>query len=105
MSKKFLAVGVIALALASCGGPGAEEYDKAAQVICDCMAEKDAEAAAAPADDSGFDLDMSELDYSLCALDAVLEVRVDMSNEQMQTSMESTCPDLAEQHAEYSKGL
>ena len=62
-------------------------------------------AAAAPADDSGFDLDMSELDYSLCALDAVLEARVDMSDEQMQKSMESTCPDLADQHAEYAKGL
>ena len=105
MSKKFLAVGVIALALASCGGPSAAEYDKAATIICDCMAEKDAEAAAEPADDSGFDLDMSDLDYSLCALDAVLEVRVDMSDEQMQKSMESTCPDLAEAHAEYAKGL
>lgn len=105
MSKKFIAVGVIALALASCGGPSQEEYDKAAQVICDCMAEKDAEAEAAPADDSGFDIDMSDLDYSLCALDAVLEVRVDMADEQMVKSMESVCPDLAENHKAYAKDL
>jgi len=105
MIKKFLAVCVIAVAMTSCGGPSPAEYDQAAKNICDCMEEKDAEAAAEPADDSGFNLDMSDLNYGLCALDAVIEVRVDMSNEQMQKSMESTCPDLAEAHAEYAKEL
>lgn len=101
MSKKFLAIGVVALTLVSCGGPGVAEYDTAAQTVCDCMAEKSAEAAAA--DDSGLDIDMTDLDYALCALDIVLDV--DINDEQMAKSLESKCPDLADTHAEYIKGL
>ena len=100
MSKKFLAIGVIALSLASCGGPSVEEYDKAATTLCDCMAEKSAEAAA---DDSGLDIDMTDLDYSLCALDVVLDVNI--KDEQMAKSLESKCPDLAETHKKYVEGL
>jgi len=100
MTKKFLAIGVLAFTLASCGGPSKAEFDKAATTVCDCMAEKSAEAEANP---SEFDIDMSDLDYALCALDVVLDV--DVTDEQMATSIGEICPDLAETHAEYAKGL
>ncbi|MBL1279684.1 MAG: hypothetical protein COA33_005405 [Fluviicola sp.] len=100
MIKKFLAVGVVAFSLASCGGPGAAEYDAAAQTLCDCMAEKSVEAEE---DDLGLDIDMTGLDYALCALDVAFDV--DVSDEQLTKSIESKCPDLAETHAEYVKGL
>ena len=100
MTKKFLAIGVLALTLASCGGPSQAEFDKAAQTVCDCMAEKTAEDEANP---SEFDIDMSDLDYALCALDVVLDV--DITDEKMATAIESKCSDLSDVHAEYVKGL
>ena len=100
MKKRFLAIGIVALTLASCGGPSAADYDKAAQTVCDCMAEKSAEDAG---DDSGLDIDMTDLDYALCALDVVLDV--DIKDDQMATSLEAKCSDLTETHAEYVKGL
>ncbi len=100
MKKTILAFGVLALTLASCGGPSQAEFDKAAQTVCDCMAEKSAEEEANP---SEFDIDMSDLDYALCALDVVLDV--DITDEKMATAIDSKCPDLAETHADYVKGL
>ncbi len=100
MTKKFLAIGVLALTLASCGGPSQAEFDVAAQTVCDCMAEKTAEDEANP---SEFDIDMSDLDYALCALDVVFDV--DITDEKMATAIDSKCADLSETHAEYVKGL
>ena len=100
MKKTILALGVVALTLASCGGPGKAEFDKAATTLCDCMAEKNADNEA---DDSGMDIDMTDLDYSLCALDVVFDV--DIQDAQMATSISEKCPDLADTHAEYVKGL
>jgi len=100
MKRTILAVGVLALTLASCGGPGKAEFDKAATTLCDCMAEKNANNEA---DDSGMDIDMTDLDYSLCALDVVFDV--DIQDAQMATSIAEKCPDLKETHAEYVKGL
>ncbi len=100
MKKSILAIGVLALTLASCGGPSQAEFDTAAKTVCDCMAEKSAEEEANP---SEFDIDMSDLDYALCALDVVLDV--DVTDEKMATAIESTCSDLSEIHAEYVKEL
>ncbi len=100
MNKKFLVLGALGLMLASCGGPGKAEYDAAAQKMCDCMAEKSAENAA---EESGLDIDMTDLDYSLCALDAVMDVNI--KDDQMTASIEEKCPDLKETHVEYIKGL
>lgn len=100
MKKKFFAVAALALVVASCGGPDKAAYDTAAQTVCDCMAEKNAENEA---NDSGLNIDMTDLDYSLCALDVVLDV--DIKDEQMAKSIEEKCSDLADTHAEYVKGL
>lgn len=95
----FAAAGML---LMSCGGTGKAEYDAAAQKICDCMSKKAAEnEAAAAADTLGFNIDMTDLDYSLCALEVVTEV--DPSDDQMAGSIAEKCPDLKETHANYVK--
>lgn len=97
MKRTFLAVGVIAL-LTSCGGPDKAAYDAAAEKICDCMAKKDAEAAS---EESDFSIDMTDFDYSLCMFEVVGEV--DPTAEEMATSIDEKCPDLAEAHKNYMK--
>ncbi|MFN5149378.1 MAG: hypothetical protein ACK46O_00815 [Flavobacteriia bacterium] len=100
MKRKFIALALLAVVVASCGGPGKEEYDAAAQKICDCMAEKSKEnAAAAAADTLGLNIDMTDLDFSLCALDAATDV--DPFNDQMGKSIEEKCPDLKTVHDKY----
>ena len=98
MKRTFLAVAAIALVVASCGGPGKAEYDTAAQKICDCMSKKAAENAA---DTSGLNIDMTDLDFSLCALDVATEV--DPFDDQMGKSIEEKCPDLKPVHDNYVK--
>src|SRR5574343_20600 len=98
MKRKFLALAALALVVASCGGPGKAEYDTAAGKICDCMSEK---TAAAAADTSEFKIDMTDLDFSLCALDVATEV--DPFDEQMGKSIEEKCPDLKPVHDNYVK--
>ena len=100
MIKNFLAIGVVAFTLVSCGGPDKAEFDKAAQTVCDCMADK---SVADEEDDLGLDIDMTDLDYALCALDVVLDV--DVTDDQMGASIGEICPDLSDTHAEYVKGL
>jgi hypothetical protein len=95
----FAAAGVL---LMSCGGPGKAEYDTAAEKICDCMGKKTAENEAAAASDTlGLNIDMTDLDYALCALEVVGEV--DPSDDQMVCSIAEKCPDLKETHANYVK--
>jgi hypothetical protein len=98
MKRNFLALAALALVVASCGGPGKAEYDTAAGKICDCMSEK---TAAAAADTSEFKIDMTDLDFSLCALDVATEV--DPFDEQMGKSIEEKCPDLKPIHDNYVK--
>jgi len=98
MKRNFLALAALALVVASCGGPGKAEYDIAAGKICDCMSEK---TAAAAADTSEFKIDMTDLDFSLCALDVATEV--DPFDEQMGKSIEEKCPDLKPVHDNYVK--
>lgn len=98
MKRKILAVAAIALLVASCGGPSKAEYDTAAQTICDCMSAKTAEAAA---DTSGLNIDMTDLDFSLCALDVATDV--DPFNEQMGKSIQEKCPELKPVHDNYVK--
>ncbi len=102
MKISILTFAVAGMLLMSCGGPGKAEYDAAAQKICDCMSKKAAEnEAAAAADTLGFNIDMTDLDYSLCALEVVTEV--DPSDDQMAGSIAEKCPDLKETHANYVK--
>ena len=57
--------------------------------------------AAAAADTSEFKIDMTDLDFSLCALDVATEV--DPFDEQMGKSIEEKCPDLKPVHDNYVK--
>ena len=98
MKRKILAFTAIVLLVASCGAPGKAEYDTAAQKICDCMSEKSAESAA---DTSGLNIDMTDLDYSLCVLDAAGDVNP--SDPQMGSSISEKCPDLLTVHEHYVK--
>jgi hypothetical protein len=98
MKRKFLALAALALVVASCGGPGKAEYDTAAGKICDCMSEK---TAAAAADTSEFKIDMTEIDYAICAFDVATDV--DLTDEQMGKSIEEKCADLKPVHDNYVK--
>ncbi len=98
MKRKFIALALLAVVVASCGGPGKEEYDAAAQKICDCMKEKEKEnSAAAAADSLGIDIDMTDLDFSFC----VMDLEVDLFSDQMGKSIEEKCPDLKTVHDKY----
>jgi hypothetical protein len=104
MNKNFLLVGVLVLLLASCG-PTKEEYDKAAETVCECMS-KEAEGDEASDDDSiesSLDEAFLAFDYALCMLDVAMDV--DVSADELTASMEDKCPDMADTHAEYVKGL
>lgn len=103
MKTTLLTFASAAFLLMSCGGgPDTAAYDAAAGKICDCMSKKNEEAAkAAESDTLGLNLDMTDLNYALCALDVAFEV--DPFDEQMGKSIESKCPDLKEAHANYVK--
>ncbi len=98
MKRKILGFAAVALIVASCGGPGKEEFDKSAQTICDCMSKKTAESEA---DTSSFKIDMRDLDFSLCALGVVGDV--DPFDAQMGKALEEKCPDLKPLHDTYVK--
>ncbi|MCI5056768.1 MAG: hypothetical protein MRY83_11710 [Flavobacteriales bacterium] len=88
--KKLFPVAVIALGLMSCGGPSPEQYKKGADAMCKCMNKKvsereESEYVTKEAADN--------LDYSLCALDVVLDTRVDPNTEDFVKAMEANCSD------------
>tara|TARA_B110000285_G_scaffold227152_1_gene287971 strand:+ start:624 stop:917 length:294 start_codon:yes stop_codon:yes gene_type:complete len=97
MIKKFLAVGIITIALTSCGTAGIEKFDSAATEICECMS--NAPALSEELIAMGLTRDA---DFSNCIKDIDAAM---ISNEQMAKSIETVCPDLAELHAEYAKEL
>jgi hypothetical protein len=103
MKTTLLTFASAAFLLMSCsGGPDQAEFDTAAGKICDCMSKKNEEAAkAAESDTLGFNVDMTDLNYSLCALEVAFDV--DPFDEKMGTSIETKCPDLKDVHAEYVK--
>ncbi|TNF46675.1 MAG: hypothetical protein EP305_10350 [Bacteroidetes bacterium] len=101
MKTKILTLAALGIILTSCGGPGKAEYDTAAQKICDCMSKKTAENEAAAAE-SDFNIDMTDLDYSLCALEVAGDV--DPFDDQMGKSIAEKCPDLNETHKKYVEG-
>ncbi len=93
MKKIVLGIfGAAALALTSCGG--AVDYSGAADAMCKCMAEKDAE------EKGEFDLGR-DVDYSFCALDVIIEHSVDITEEGFGTALNEKCSDLNDLHKEY----
>ena len=103
MKTTLLTLTAVGFLMISCGGSGKAEFDAAAAKICDCMSKRSAENAAAAAEDTlGLSIDMTDLDYSLCALDVALDV--DPFDEQMGKSIDEKCSDLSETHKKYVDG-
>lgn len=99
----FVALACSTLLLTSCGGGNDAGFDKAAKKICDCMAKKQEQADKEAASDTlGLQLDMTDLNYSLCALDIVTEA--DPFDPKMGEAIEKNCADLKEVHERYVKG-
>lgn len=93
MKKTVLGIfGAAALTLTSCGG--AVDYSGAAESMCKCMTEKDAE------EKGEFDLGR-DVDYSFCALDVTIEHSVDITEEGFGTALNEKCADLNDLHKEY----
>ncbi len=102
MKKGVLLVGLAVFALTSCGGPDNAEFEKAAGKICDCMKKNNEKRAAEKAADTlGLNIDMTDLDYSLCALEVALDV--DPFDAKMGEAIGSKCPDLKATHDKYVK--
>ena len=105
MKTKILTLAALGIILTSCGGPGKEEYDTAAQKICDCMSKKTAENEAAAAEsDFVLDFDMTGLDYSICIYEVSKEIEFDAFDEKMTESINEKCPHLKSVHNEYLEG-
>ncbi|MES2799512.1 MAG: hypothetical protein V4638_05815 [Bacteroidota bacterium] len=96
----FALAAATTLLLASCAGSEDKKFDTAAKKICDCMSKKTADAAKEAAGDTlGFNIDMTDLNYSLCALDIVMEA--DPFDPKMGVAIGKVCPDLKETHKKY----
>jgi hypothetical protein len=98
MKRNFLALAALTLVVVSCGEPGKAEYDVAAGKVCDCMSKNEAEAAA---DTSEIQIDMTDLNYSICVAEIMTDV--DPLNEQMGKSIEEKCADLKPAHDTFVK--
>lgn len=97
MKKVILSLGASVLLLASCGTDTAK-YDAAADKICSCMETKTAEQAA---EESEFSIDMTDLNFALCALDVATDV--DPFADEMGTAIEKKCSQWKKAHEEYQK--
>ena len=61
--------------------------------------EREKREAEKAADTLGFNLDLTDLDYALCALDVATEV--DPFDDKMAEAIKTKCPDLSETHKKY----
>ena len=91
MKKGILVVAGAVMFLSSCGSA---DYTQAAKVMCECMAEKQAE-------DGETMIDYSELNYASCAIDVMLETRTDINNKDFGKVLEEECSDLKALHDNY----
>ena len=91
-------LGAASFIFASCGGPDKAAYADAANTICTCMEEKTAQQAA---EESEFSIDMTDLNFALCALDVA--TKVDPFTDDMGTAINEKCPQWKKAHEEYQK--
>ncbi|MEN9303763.1 MAG: hypothetical protein RL264_2192 [Bacteroidota bacterium] len=100
MKKSLFVLGLATIVLSSCGGEDNSQYEKAAEKICSCMTKANEKREAEKAADTlGFNLDLTDLDYALCALDVATEV--DPFDDKMAEAIKTKCPDLSETHKKY----
>lgn len=97
MKKNFFFAAAMLGLMASCGGPGAEVYDKAAQDMCDCVAQKRAESDP----DDIFNTD--DLHFAFCALDVAVDHSVSAADDDFAKALNAKCPDLNDLQKEYKK--
>ena len=83
--------------IVSCSA-SAPDYGPAADAMCECMEEKDAERG----DDS---LIGANLDYALCAFDVILDTGTDINNADFGKALAEKCDKYNELHDEYLKTI
>lgn len=96
MKKQFTYLAGAIVLLTSCGGGSSEADLKAAEKVCECMKEKSTEGT------SELDEAFVDVDYSLCALDGILE-GADVTSEGYTKALNEKCPDLKETQERYLK--
>jgi hypothetical protein len=97
MKKNLFVLGAVAAIMVSCGGPSDEEMGKAAQMMCDCVEQKRAEAD--PEDMFATD----DMHFAFCALDVAVEHGVNCGDDAFAKALDAKCSDLNELQKEYAK--
>lgn len=100
MKRTILTLGAAAFIFASCGGPDKAAYAEAADTICKCMDDKAAQQAA---EESEFSIDMTDLNFALCAFDIALSSKVDPFKDELGEAIAEKCPQWKKAHEEYQK--
>lgn len=97
MKKNLFVLGAMTALLVSCGGPGEEVYNAAAQDMCDCVEKKRAEA------DPENIFASDDMHFAFCALDVAVDHGVSASDEDFAKALDAKCSDLNELQKEYAK--
>lgn len=87
---------VLGMSLLFMTSSGSTDYSPAAESMCKCMEEKNAE------EKGEYDLG-PEVDYNFCALDVTIEHSIDVTDAGFGTALEEKCADLKDLHADYLK--
>jgi hypothetical protein len=95
--KKLIFVLGVAGFLTSCGGPSQEELNSAADMMCECVEQKRAEA------DPDDLLASDDMHFAFCALDVAVEHGVNCGEDDFAKALGEKCPDLSELQKEYAK--
>ena len=98
MKRTLILRGAAAFVFTSCGGPDKAAYAEAADSICKCMEQKTAEEAAQEGD---LQLDLTDLNFALCALDVA--TKVDPFTDDMGVAINEKCPKWKKAHEAYQK--
>lgn len=98
MKKGFFTISAAFLVLTSCG-PSQEDYNEAADKMCDCMQKKSVENEELKA----LNIDMTEANYAVCALEMAEKNGVNPVAKEFGAAIADKCPDLKEAHANYVK--
>jgi hypothetical protein len=97
--KKIIFTGFIAVSVLSSCGPSKEDYKEAAKKMCECTQEKNAESPELQA----LNIDLTEANYALCALDMAEKKDVNPMSKDFADAIAKNCPDLKKAHANYVK--
>jgi hypothetical protein len=98
MKKGFFTVLAACTVLTSCG-PSKDDYNQAADKMCECMQKKNVENEELKA----LNIDLTDANYAVCALEMAEKNGVNPVSDDFGTAISEKCPDLKEAHANYVK--